>query len=105
MKTLTLSVLFVIMLTSACRTPNPTVRGGNQTMLIEQSPLSDGKSVKMVRENKPIRPIESMGELKDNPNIAQTDLDAAEARKTKEIQFVKEGEKLRLYETNSIGKN
>ena len=96
MKTLAI-IMAAMVLLGGCqqrRTDGRTGKSGMQMdSLYEKDP-----NVTVIRGKSPIRLDESMKELKDYPNITLADLDAENGVESKEITYVKKGEKLRLGE-------
>ncbi len=74
----------------------------NSKMLMDSSYASD-KNVTVVHAKDTIRLGESMKNFEDNPNITQTDIDAGKRIESKEIQYVKKGDTIRISE--EIGKS
>ena len=66
-------------------------------MLLDASYMED-KNVTVINPKDEIMLIESMKDIADNPNIMQTDIDAVNHNVSKEIQYVKKGEEIRLTE-------
>ena len=69
----------------------------NSAMLMD-STYADDKNVTVVKATDTIRLGESMKNFEDNPNITQTDIDAGKRIESKEVQYVKIGDTLRIAE-------
>jgi hypothetical protein len=97
MKTLNLLLLLVGAWLVSCGHEKATEQR-NQTT--NDASVSNGKYVTVVHEGEKLRPGESMGDIKDNPNIAGTDLDAINKVPSREIQYLPAEEKVHLEEKN-----
>jgi len=71
--------------------------GKNSAMRMDSSYTTD-KNVTVIKGNDTIRLIESMKNFEDNPNITRTDIDAAKRIESKEVQYVKNGDTIRISE-------
>ena len=103
MKKLILLFLLIGALIMSCSQKKATEQS-NKTTMSDDSSVSNGKYVTVVHEGDKLRPGESMSDIKDNPNIAQADIEAINNVQSKEIQHIKVGEKLRLEERASTPK-
>jgi hypothetical protein len=97
MKKLNLLSLLIAALVISCSQKKPA-ESSDKTTLLEDSSVSNGKNVTVVRDGDKLRPGESMGDIKDQPNIAQVDIEAINKVQSKEIRYLKSEEKVSLEE-------
>ncbi len=101
MKKLNLLLLLIGALAMSCHQKHATEQSNKIT---DDSSVANGKYITVVREGDKLRPGESMSDIKDNPNIAQSDIAAMSKAQSKEIQYVSAGEKVRIEEKASTPK-
>lgn len=103
MKTLNLLLPLLGILIISCNHKGATERDNTASMLYDSS-SPDGKHITIVREGDKLQLGEAMIDISDNPNIAQTDIDAINKGRSKEIQYIRSDEKVRLEEKVSTPK-
>jgi hypothetical protein len=89
-------MIFILANTSCRQSDKKSQSKGN--MMLQDSTYANDKDVKLVRTNDTIRLVESKIRFEDNPNIMQTDIDAAGKVPDPGIQYVKAGDTLRIRE-------
>ncbi len=97
MKVKKLILTTLVLLSLGC-VRKDTANNNNNMMLMDSSYAND-KNVTVVHANDTLRITESMKNFEDNPNITQADIDAGSKTENKEIQYVKQGDTLRIKET------
>jgi hypothetical protein len=97
-------LLAVLTLASlGCGKKNRGNQGKNSAMLMDSSYAGD-KNVTVVQAKDTIRLNESMKNFEDNPNITRADIDAGKRIESKEVQYVKSGDTIRISEGVVKGK-
>ena len=66
---------------------------GHTRMMLDAE--ASGKNVTVVKEKQPMRPEETVSDLREQKNIMQYDLEAKEQTPSKEVVYVKPGEPVR----------
>jgi hypothetical protein len=67
-------------------------------MMQQDSAYADDRDVNVVKAKDVIRLDESKSRFEDNPNIMQTDIDAAAKAPNPDVQYVKAGDTLKIRE-------
>jgi hypothetical protein len=97
MKLLFLVLAALTIANQGCGKKNRTNQGKNSAMHMDSSYAGD-KNVTVVQAKDTIRLNESMKNFEDNPNIARADIDAGKRIESKEVQYVKNGDTIRISE-------
>jgi len=103
MKTLIRLFITIIALAIGCKEKTETQLDKNKSILLD-SVVTNGRHITIVHAKDTLRPIETMNDFKDNPNITKTDINAGEKIQSKEVQYVKPGILLKVTEGDSIRK-
>ncbi len=97
MKLKTLLLLGLPVLFIGCVKNDTNHQQKNSAMLLDSSYTGD-KNATVVHAGDTLRMTETMKSFAENPNIMQADLDAVNRTPSKEVQYVKKGDTLRISE-------
>jgi len=97
MKPLCLLVAAFTLMGLGCMKKYSGDSGKNSVMLMDSTYAGD-RSVTVVQAKDKLRLGESMKNFEDQRNITQTDIDAEKRIESKEVQYLKKGDKLRIAE-------
>jgi hypothetical protein len=86
-----------------CMTQRQGAGGDRSSLMQLDSSYTNNSNVIVVRPNAPIRIAESSKDTGNSSGLMQTDIDAVEKRTSPGVQYLKEGETIRISEPTPPG--